>query len=75
MNFTLYTANCAGNPQNNLYPNRLVISNADDMRAAVAYDHVCAEFRNSRRNNYDFFLPIISQWTATTTTPMIQATG
>jgi hypothetical protein len=54
MNFTLYTANCAGNPQNNLYPNRLVISNADDMRAAVAYDHVCAEFRNSRRNNYDF---------------------
>ena len=35
MKFTLYTANCAGNPQNNLYPNRLVISNADDMRAAV----------------------------------------
>lgn len=54
MNFTLYTANCAGNPQNNLYPNRLVISNADDMRAAVIYDHVCAEFRNSRRNNSDF---------------------
>ena len=54
MNFTLYTANCVGNPQNNLYPNRLVISNADDMRAAVAYDHVSAEFRNSRRNNYDF---------------------
>ena len=54
MNFTLYTANCVGNPQNNLYPNRLVISNADDMRAAVIYDHVCAEFRNSRRNNSDF---------------------
>ena len=54
MKFTLYTANCAGNPQNNLYPNRLIISNADDMRAAVVYDHVCAEFRNSRRNNSDF---------------------
>ena len=54
MKFTFYTANCAGNPQNNLYPNRLVISNADDMRAAVVYDHVCAEFRNSRRNNSDF---------------------
>lgn len=54
MNFTLYTANCAGNPQNNLYPNRLVVSNADDMRADVVYDHVCAEFRNSRRNNSDF---------------------
>lgn len=54
MNFTLYTANCVGNPQNNLYPNRLVISNADDMRAAVAYDHVCAEFRNSHRSNTEF---------------------
>ena len=75
MNFTLYTANCVGNPQNNLYPNRLVISNADDMRAAVIYDHVCAEFRNSRRKILTLFLPIISQWTATMTTPMIRATG
>ena len=54
MNFTLYTANCVGNPQNSLYPDKVEINGADDMKAAVAYDHVCAEFRNSHRSNTEF---------------------
>lgn len=54
MNFTLYTANCVGNPQNSLYPDKVEINGADDMRAAVAYDHVCAEFRNSHRSSAEF---------------------
>ena len=35
MEFTLYTANCVGNPQNSLYPDKVEINGADDMRAAV----------------------------------------
>lgn len=54
MKFTLYTANCIGNPQNSLYPDKVEINGADDMKAAVAYDHVCAEFRNSHRSNTEF---------------------
>lgn len=54
MNFTLYTANCIGNPQNSLYPDKVEINGADDMKAAVAYDHVCAEFRNSHRSSAEF---------------------
>jgi len=50
MQFTLYTANCTGNAQNSLYPNRVEVCSPDDMLTAIARDHVCAQFRNSHRS-------------------------
>lgn len=50
MEFTLYTANCSGNEQNNSYPNKIVISNAEQLKKAVSFDHVCAEYKNNRRS-------------------------
>jgi len=50
MNFTLCTANCTGNPQNSLYPNRVEVKTPEDMLAAIARDHVCAEYKDSRRS-------------------------
>lgn len=54
MKFTLYTANCTGNAQNSLYPNRAVIANEADMMAAVIRDHVCAEYKNCHRSSDDY---------------------
>lgn len=54
MKFTIYTANCVGNPANSLYPNKSEISNKDDMLAAIARDHVCAKFKNCHRSVDDF---------------------
>lgn len=50
MEFTLYTANCSGNEQNNIYPNKMIISNAEQLKKAVSFDHVCAEYKNNRRS-------------------------
>lgn len=50
MKFTLYTANCTGNAQNSIYQNRMDVNSPEDMLAAIAYDHVCAEYKNSRRS-------------------------
>ena len=36
MQLILYTANCSGNPGNCQYPNKAVISNAQEMAKAVA---------------------------------------
>lgn len=55
MKMTFYTANCRGNAKNSLYPNRRVIDNEDDCMEVVAFDHVCAEFKNCRRSG-DHFL-------------------
>lgn len=54
MKFTLYTANCTGNAQNSLYPNRAVIANESDMMAVVTRDHVCAEYENRHRSSDDY---------------------
>lgn len=54
MKMTFYTANCRGNAKNSLYPNRRVIDNEDDCMEVVAFDHVCAEFKNCRRNGDNF---------------------
>ena len=43
--FTLYTANCCGNQYNTCYPNKVVITCADDLKSAVAVDHVAALYR------------------------------
>lgn len=50
MRMTFYTANCWGNAKNSLYPNKRVIDNEDDCLEVMAFDHVCAEFKNCRRS-------------------------
>lgn len=54
MQLTLYTANCRGKNNNTLYPNKCIIENEDDLCTAAAFDHVCAEYRNSHRSVDDF---------------------
>ena len=54
MKLTIFSANCVGNAANALYPNKAEISNADDMIAVIARDHVCAEFKRFHRSVDDF---------------------
>jgi len=54
MTFTLYTADCTGNAQNSIYPNRTEVNTPEDMLAAVAYDHVCAEYKGAHRSADDY---------------------
>jgi len=51
---TFYTANCRGNAKNSIYPNRSVVDNEDDILEVMAFDHVCAEFKNCRRSGDNF---------------------
>ena len=54
MRMTFYTANCRGNAKNSLYPNKHVIDNEQDFLEVMAFDHVCAEFKNYRRSGENF---------------------
>ena len=54
MRMTFYTANCRGNAKNSLYPNKRVVDNESDFLAVMAFDHVCAEFKNYRRGGENF---------------------
>lgn len=54
MQLTLYTAHCKGRKNNAVYPKKCIIKNSDDLSAAAAFDHVCAEYRNSHRSIDDF---------------------
>ncbi len=54
MKFTIYTANCCGKSNNVIYPNRCEIEDAEAFRAAISRDHVCAEYKDSRRSNDNF---------------------
>lgn len=56
MEFTIYTADCVGNPTNSLYPNKAVIQSAADLVEAVRLDHVCAAYQNSHRSGMDYLL-------------------
>ena len=56
MKFTLYTANCTGNEKNILYPNQKVITSEADLKKAVVYDHVCAQYENFARSDANFLL-------------------
>lgn len=51
---TVYTARCRGNAENTYYPDRRVITCADDLKQAAAYDHVCAEYTGGRRSRETF---------------------
>lgn len=54
MRMTFYTANCRGNAKNSLYPNKRVADNEQDFLEVMAFDHVCAEFKNYRRSGENF---------------------
>ncbi len=50
MNFTIFTADCVGDRKNCLYPHRQLISDKEKFRAAVSFDHVCAEYEGNYRS-------------------------
>lgn len=54
MQFTIFTANCTGNAVNCIYPNKVPISNPEELKAAVAYDHVCATYKDNYRSKDNF---------------------
>ena len=45
--FDIYCANCTGRENNCLYPNRVEVSDAETLAAAVGRDYVCADYRDS----------------------------
>lgn len=54
MHFTIYTATCVGVEANCRYPVRQDIDSSEDLKAAAAFDHVCADFRNHYRGRENF---------------------
>lgn len=52
--FTIYSADVTGNPGNCSYPHKQVILDEASLKAAISRDYVCAEYRNSYRNNDNF---------------------
>ena len=54
MKITLYCADGVGKPENCLYPYEHQISDVQDLKKALSHDYVCAQYRNSYRNNDNF---------------------
>ena len=54
MTFTIFSADCIGNPSNCSYPHKCEITNATSLANAVAHDYVCAEYKGSYRSNDNF---------------------
>lgn len=54
MQLTLFSADCVGSLPNSIYPHKCVITDENSMKAAVAFDHVAAEYTNNHRSNTDF---------------------
>lgn len=54
MKLVFYTANCTGNTKNCSYPNRVEVTNAEELKAVVKMDHVCAEYKNNYRSADNF---------------------
>lgn len=54
MELILYTANCAGNRGNCIYPNKAVAGTPEELVKAIAYDHVAAKYKDNYRNTSNF---------------------
>jgi putative DNA primase/helicase len=52
--FTLYTSNTRGDLSNCIYKNKAEIKNEEDMKEAIQYDHVSAEYKDNYRSNKNF---------------------
>lgn len=54
MTFTLFSANSINTPSNCVYPNKTEVTDNTSLAKAVSKDYVCAEYKNSYRNNDNF---------------------
>lgn len=54
MQMTLYTADCCGKEDNAIYPHKRIVKSAEDFKAAVERDHVCAAFADNHRGKDNF---------------------
>lgn len=54
MKFTVFTASCTGMESNCRYPQKREIQNAQDLKEAAAFDHVCAAYKNNYRSRDNF---------------------
>ncbi|WP_278341908.1 phage/plasmid primase, P4 family [Acidaminococcus fermentans] len=54
MKFTLFTASCTGMESNCRYPQKREVQNAQDLKVAAQFDHVCAAYKNSYRSRDNF---------------------
>ena len=52
--FTLYSANCLGQKDNCLYPNKVEVVDAASLVSAVSHDYVCAEYKGNYRSNDNY---------------------
>lgn len=60
MKLVIYTAECKGNAKNCSYPKRFEVTNADDLKAVVRLDHVCAEYKNNYRSAENFIESVVA---------------
>ena len=54
MKFSLQLSTTRGNAANKLYPQTAIISNLDELKTAVQYDHVGGLFKDNTRSNDNF---------------------
>ena len=54
MEFSLFTSSDIGRASNIIYPKRVVVTDAESMKAAVAFDHVGALYKDNKRSNDTF---------------------
>lgn len=54
MEFSLYTSSDVGKASNIFYPKKVVVTDAESMKAAVSFDHVGARYKENKRSNDTF---------------------
>lgn len=56
MQFTVFTANCTSTSRrsNCSYPKEVIVTDEAGLKAAVAYDHVCAKYQGNYRSVDNF---------------------
>jgi P4 family phage/plasmid primase-like protien len=54
MHLVIQTANVVSDAKNCFYPNKVAVTNADEMAEAVRFDHVCAEYAKNYRSIGNF---------------------
>lgn len=54
MQMTIYDATTVGSSSNCVYPNAVAVTDADTMKRAAAFDHVCAAYRQNYRSVQNF---------------------
>ena len=52
--FTIYYSDVTGVPSNCNYPHKKKVIDEDSLKEAISRDYVCAEYKNSYRNNDNF---------------------